>query len=532
MSPRSGRADCWVTTFEAGANAAESLTHSGGPRRVATTPENGATTNVPPRGSEIGPAAVLALQRAAGNAAVGRVLVGRAPVGQALVGQALVGRAPVGGVAVGPALGQAAVQRDSGVVTVQRAPGPVGPVRVNNTRISVPIPAAASLQAAVPTGQSVTWSLVAGTAAIDPGSTIDASGLVTLGGSQGGGRIKVKAADSGGSGSTYESPVGLMKAPGSIASTRNSGAVGGANYGAKFRHTFAAVGGGTGSECEGVRVNEIFSGIPTPMATAHAMTTPFGAFTLKTNDPAAITAGWVINTSGEMGGDDHVSIGNGVDIRPLVKNTSNPTPADSLPAKFSAVQDLRSMEVPTNTYGAAFASPSHVRGLREPSAGAPEFFVSANGLEHVDKYVGKPAVRNAAAASPTVVASEPPAPKPKKGPAPAKPAPTTVQITAESTPTGAPLKFSIQGAALGCSIDAKTGLLTIGMTAGSVTVRAAEAQGRSYDEVVVAITARPVPPVPAPPGGAAAPAAPGSGKTSELGEEFANPYDESVDAFA
>ena len=56
-----------------------------------------------------------------------------------------------------------------------------------------------------------------------------------------------------------------------------------------------------------------------------------------------------------------------------------------------------------------------------PAPGAPEFFVSANGTEHVDKYVGKPAVRNAKAASPTVVASEPPPPKPKKG-APAPPA--------------------------------------------------------------------------------------------------------------
>ena len=82
----------------------------------------------------------------------------------------------------------------------------------------------------------------------------------------------------------------------------------------------------------------------------------------------------------------------------------------------------------------------------------------------MNKYVGKPAVRNAKAASPTVVASEPPPPKPKKG-APAPPAvvPTTVQITAESTPTGAPLKFSIQGEKLGCTIDAKSGLLTIGV---------------------------------------------------------------------
>ena len=149
----------------------------------------------------------------------------------------------------------------------------------------------------------------------------------------------------------------------------------------------------------------------------------------------------------------------------------------------------------------------------------------------MDKYVGKPAVRNAKAASPTVVASEPPPPKPKKG-APAPPAvvPTTVQITAESTPTGAPLKFSIQGEKLGCKIDAKSGLLTIGVTAGSVTVRAAEAEGRSFDEVVVTITARPVPTPTTPPG---TPAAPGAGgKKAELGEEFADPDSEPEEAFA
>ena len=473
-----------MTTFDSGATAAEPSTRATSAKRAPDSVEP--TVARSPHGVALGPAAVLALQRAAGNAAVGLAL---------------------------------------GSPTVQRAPAKaVGPIGINNSRISVPIPAAATLQATVPAGQSVNWSLVADSAAIDAGSSIDATGLVTLGGTQAGGRIKVKAEDSGGSGSTFERPVGLMKAPGSIASTKKTGAAGGANYGAKFRHTFAAAGGGPGSECEGVRVNEVFSGIPTPMAASHAMTTPFGAFTLKTNDPASTTAGWVVNSSGEMGGDDHVTIGNGVDIRPLVKNTSNPTPAQTLPASFSAVQDLRSMEVPTNTYRPKFASPAHVRGLREPSPGAPEFFVSANGTEHVDTYVGKPAVRNAKAATPTVVASEPPPPKPKKGaPALPKPVPATMQITAESTPAGAPLTFSIQGAALGCSINAKTGLLTIGVTAGTVTVRAAEAQGKSFDEVVVTITARPAPAAPAvPAGGAASPAGAG-GKKADLGEEFADP---------
>jgi hypothetical protein len=203
-----------------------------------------------------------------------------------------------------------------------------------------------------------------------------------------------------------------------------------------------------------------------------------------------------------MTGDDHVNIGrNGVDIRWFIMNTPNPTPTAVLPASFTVTQNLRSLEVPTNTWRAAFATPPHVRGLREPNSGAPEFFVSANGTEHVDAYTGRPAVRNAQAATTTVMASLPAPPPPKRGqPRPVPIVPTTVQITAESTPAGAPLRFSIQGPALGCSIHARTGLLTIGSTAGTVRVRASETDGLSFDEVTVTITARPAP-APAPGGG-------------------------------
>ena len=76
---------------------------------------------------------------------------------------------------------------------------------------------------------------------------------------------------------------------------------------------------------------------------------------------------------------DRVTIGRpGVDIRPLVSNTSNPKPAQPLPASFAVAQDLRALEFPAKTFGAPFVTVSHVRGLRLGSSG-PEFFVSANG---------------------------------------------------------------------------------------------------------------------------------------------------------
>jgi len=409
----------------------------------------------------------------------------------------------VGNGAVSAMLGATAVQRQSKQVSV-------GPISLNNTRISVPIPAGATLQATVPQGQSVTWSLVAGSAAVDPGSSIDAAGLVTLGATQAGGRISVRATDAGGSGAFRSREVFLVKPPGSIASTALTGHAAAGNYGANYRHTFAAVGGGPGSECEGGRVNELFVGVPSPMSAVHDMTTPFGPFRLVTNDPASITGGWGIDSGGRMTGDDHVTIGRGgVDIRRFVTNTSNPTPANPLPVSFSVTQTLRSLEEPTNTFRPAFASPPHVRGLREPTLGSPEFFVSANGVEQVDTYSGRPAVRNARAATPTVVASPPPPPPPARGQRPPPPVvPGTVQISADTTPTGAQLRFSIQGPDLGCSVHGRTGLLTIGSQPGTVRVRAAETDGRSFDEVVLTITARPAPTPTTPPG---TPGAPGGG---------------------
>lgn len=438
-------------------------------RAVPTTGHTAApVSGGAPNAARLGALGVLALQRSAGNSAVRR------------------------------AIGSPTVQRQGKSVSV-------GPITIDNRLVTIPL-SGATLQASVPTGQSVTWALLAGTAAIDPGSTISASGLVSLGGPQAGGRIKIQATDSGGSGATATAEVVLIKKPGSIASTSVSGAGGGV-YGGFFKHTFAPLGGGKGSEMEGGRVNEIFSGLKDPAATSHAIPSPFGTFTLISNDPANIEGGWGITSSGEMNDVDRVTIGRaGVDIRPLVTNTSNPAPAQTLPATFPIAQDLRALEFPAKTFGAPFVTVSHVRGLRVGSSG-PEFFVSANGKENPDPYTGPPAVRNIKASATTIEALPAPPPVPK-GQKPTPVTPKTIQISAESLPGTAKISFSLRGDALGCKID-KSGLLTIGSTAGSVKVRAAVGDGKSFDELNITITA---PPAAKKPAGAGTP----GGKQSEL----------------
>jgi hypothetical protein len=121
----------------------------------------------------------------------------------------------------------------------------------------------------------------------------------------------------------------------------------------------------------------------------------------------------------------------------------------------------------------------------------PEFFVSANGKENADTYTGPAAVRNIKASATTIEATPVP-PPPAKGAKPIPVTPKTVQISAESVPGSAKISFSLRGDALDCRID-KSGLLTIGSKAGSVKVRAAVGDGKSFDELDITITAPPVP---------------------------------------
>ena len=115
-------------------------------------------------------------------------------------------------------------------------------------------------------------------------------------------------------------------------------------------------------------------------------------------------------------------------------------------------------------------------------------------------YAGPAVFRNAKADKTTVEASEP---KPKTGTW--KRNEVQVSVTSPSR-SSAKVKYSITGAALGCTVDS-SGKVLIGDQAGTITVRAGDGASH-YDEVAIAITARPA---------AANPPAPKS--TGEAGSE-------------
>ncbi len=341
-----------------------------------------------------------------------------------------------------------------------------------------------TIQAIVqPAGLTVTWSLSAGTAAIDAGTSIDAAGNITLGATQVGGTIVVRA--TGGSGAWFEAELRLHAHPTGIASTSIAGPPNNSahNYGATFDHVFNSSDGNVAS-LAGVAVGERFPNVPNPDAADHTVTgIPFGngTFQLQT---ATLTPGatnnWFLTSAGGLGGTlDRVTIGHdGIDIGQHIASASNPTPANPLPAAFSVQQDLHwyCPAAPANARWTNFISIQHERRLRLGSSG-PEVVVSDNNQPQVDSYVGPTGVRNARATPATVVRSS-------------GRTPTTVQIAADALPAGRPLHFSIHSSnALGCPINATTGVLTIGTTPGQIVVRVANrAGGSNFDEVTVTIT--------------------------------------------
>jgi hypothetical protein len=412
------------------------------------------------------PAQVLALQRSAGNQAVAR------------------------------AIAQGRLQRDD-----TASVGITG-VALNHGKVSSPPESSLGLRATpVPAKASgVTWSVGAGTAAVS-GTTIAADGSVTVGGSQPGGTVKVKGTSDDGSWADME--LRVVEKPTTLASTTAADASTAAQYAGAFFHSFTGA-SGSGSGVEGANVNEKFDSL--------SAATPFGPFTLTAN--VAGSHGWDLDASGQMAGKDTVSIDKStVDANAFVPSASNPSPGKPLPQGFSMTQHLHTKSFPSGAAdAAAFTDTAHVRTLEE-SAGSLVMTLKAGKDSVSVDYAGPPVFRKAAASPAKVEASaaKPVAEKGKKAPEWVR---NEVQVSVESTPATATPTYSIQGAALGCDINASTGLVRIGTTAGKITVRAGDA--KHYDEVEIEITAPPAP-APAKPAAASGEAEEAEGPSADAG---------------
>jgi len=115
----------------------------------------------------------------------------------------------------------------------------------------------------------------------------------------------------------------------------------------------------------------------------------------------------------------------------------------------------------------------------------------------VQDYVGKPAVTNLTASpanTPKSATAPPAAPGAPAAPAPAaRTVSLSVDALPDTLPTGTSLNWTIVGNRLGCTIaqnaaDPTQATLTIGTTAGTVTVQVADNTGTNTDRVTVTIT--------------------------------------------
>lgn len=361
-----------------------------------------------------------------------------------------------------------------------------------------------------PAGLSVTWALSAGTAALDAGTTIDKDGNITLSQAQVGGSLKATATSASGASAWAE--LILSSHPTGIASTSVAGDPPNPkdNYGATFDHVFDSNNKKVES-LENVAVGEKFPGVPNPDAADHDVTgIPFGNGTFKFRSSTLTSDAsnnWFLTKKGGLNGTlDRVTMErSGVDIGQHIVSASNPKPANPLPAKFSLQQDLHwyCPAAAADKRWTKFVSLQHERKLTD----TPEFVVTVNKFERKDAYTGPTGVQKATATPASIVRSEP------------KQKAKTVQIGATALPSGRTLHYSIRSTdKLGCSIDAKTGLLTIGTKAGEIVVRVANAAGGSnYDEVKVTITDPPAAtPTPKPPAKSGTSTGEGTTETPEV----------------
>jgi Domain of unknown function (DUF4157) len=375
------------------------------------------------------------------------------------------------------------------------------PTAVNFTSDPAHVPSCGPVRATtdVPTAAR-TWSLAADTAAVDPGTVIaNANGAITIANTQPAGEIKAvaTATDPALGGCSFENLLRIRSHPTAITTTTEVAGPPAGDYGAVFDHVFESADGNVAS-LDNVGVGERFTNVPNPPAANHAVIAPlfpFGGtfnFHTATLEPNA-SNNWFLTAAGELGGNhDNVTIGQaGINVGRFIQSASRPTPTQGLPAGFTLLQRLHWFcpQRPAATRWIGFLTVAHSRTLRN-NAGALEFVTTVNGVEHVDPYVGETAVFNLTASP----ASTPRSAGPPVGGG-AAPAPRTVRITADTLPAALPaaLTWSMHGPALGCAVaadpaDDHAADLTIGVTAGTVRVQAADTTGVNFARVAVVIT--------------------------------------------
>ena len=388
-------------------------------------------------------------------------------------------------------------------------PTPPAPPTVVNLNFSGAVPAgqtyATPLRAStdVPT---VTWTIGAGTATKAAGTSIAANGTITLDPAQGAGTLVVRADNASGFATT---DMQVTSVPTGVSSTAFSSNLTNAatEYGAAFQNTFDSS-DGTASSLAGVRVGERFPGAPAPTAATHAFSGarwPFGArdtFTLSTGTLANNAAGaWTLDASGQLGpvsggstlqqGDNISTAKTLINVGNHIQSSSNPAPIGPLPVTMTLDQDLYWFN-PLAASGrrwTKFTTLAHSRTLRADGTNV-EFVTTLNGVENVETYEGSTAVFGLKAS---------PASTPKSAAATggAAPAARTIALSVQSLPTslrsGEILAWSFVGNALGCTVtpdtsDSKLATLTVGTSAGTVTVEVTDMDTKNRARVQIRIT--------------------------------------------
>jgi hypothetical protein len=342
---------------------------------------------------------------------------------------------------------------------------------------------------------------------VDAGTSIDSAGTITVSGTQTPGYIVVVA--TGASGCAALAQLNFASTPVGVGLTSVKGPLANSStmYGAQFENKLNSASGNS-ADLHQVQVNERFSRLATPNASTHVVPTPFGDFTLQSNawTPNSDAAGWAVTTSGVQGPDNIGIDRKLIDVGQFVSSASNPTPATILtqtkPVGFSVQQDLHwfcpQAAVGSQWVTPPFATLTHTRHLFLTGGdlsfivGIPAPSLAANS----DPYTGQPAIIHAAASpNPVTVSATLPRGSPRGTP---RPTPNTTTVTADTLPSSFShltdrhgLRFSIRGNRLGCSINATTGVVKVGTTPGTITVRVSDVNStnHNFDEVQITIAA-------------------------------------------